>query len=113
MINNAEPFLVFIFPDENVYGNALLNVKNIFVFSAVESFFFFLAVAVQVKNINLIKCFKQMFSHLAVRDAVNKRIIGNHRHYAGFIFLYKMLGKAEKLDVIVIKIYFPFSKSIF
>src|SRR3989338_4146757 len=54
-----------------------------------------------------------MLSHLAMRNSVNKRIIGNHRHDASFVFLYKMLGKAEKFYVIVIKIDFSFPESLF
>jgi len=41
--------------DKNTDGNALLNVKDIFVFGTVRTAFFFLAVAVQVKNVNVVK----------------------------------------------------------
>src|SRR3990167_4684848 len=58
----------------------------------------------QIKNVNFVKCFKKVFSHLTMRNAVNKRVIGDHCHNAVFISLNKVFSKTKELNIVVIEI---------
>ena len=57
----------------------------------------------KIKYVNIAKRFEQVFSHLTVDNAIDVGIVGYHRNYAAFIFLYKMLGVANEFYIIIRK----------
>ncbi|MDA8010446.1 MAG: hypothetical protein MPK75_12185, partial [Alphaproteobacteria bacterium] len=99
---SARPF--FSGFDKQVNGNTLHDVKYIFVRGAVRRGFFFAGVAVQIKNVNLVKSLEQGLSHLPVRDAFEKTVIRDVSKNTLPGFLHNMLAIANELDVVVIKI---------
>ena len=54
-----------------------------------------------------------MLPHLTMCNTINKGVISNHCYNTSFIFLYKMLSKTNKFNVIIIKINLSLAKTIF
>src|ERR1035437_8688259 len=50
IMNCTKSFFLFVFTNKNIYRNTLLNIENIFIFTTISSFLFFLRIAVQVKR---------------------------------------------------------------
>ena len=84
-------------------GHALLDVKDVFVLAACWRFLLFLAVAVQIEQINLVKALHQALPHAAKSGVVQIAVVGDEGQHPVAGALDAPLGKADELDVVVVQ----------
>src|SRR3989344_7714994 len=72
VIHFAQAFLFSHFANKYVYRYTLLNIKDIFIFPPVRGRLFLFRISMKIKNVDVIKSFKQMFSHLTMNISVKK-----------------------------------------
>ena len=89
--------------DKQPDGDALLNVKHVFILAAVRGAFFFSAVAVQIQNVNFVKVLEQTLPHAAKSRVVNPGVVGDEAEDALTGLRNAPVGEAHKPHIIVIQ----------
>jgi len=77
--------------------DALLNIKDIFIFASIWRRFFFKAASMKIENKNLIKGLHQTLTHASKGGVIEVAVVGDHGNNAPAGFVDLPLGKAQKL----------------
>ena len=83
-------------------GYSLLNVKDIFVFTAIWSNLFLLGVAVQVKNINISKSVHQRLAHAAEGGVIQVGVISDKAQDTLPGALYPPLPEGKEFHIVIL-----------
>ena len=101
-MENLALFFGFLF-DEQSNGHALPDVKDVSVLAAIRRCFFFQTVAVQIENVDFVKCFHQALAHAAKRGIVQIAMIGNHTDNTETGLLNFPLRETQELYIIILQ----------
>ena len=100
----------FFYEDADSYS--LLDIKHIFIFAAVRGNFFFLHIAVKVKNINIGKGIHQGLAHTAEGGVIQVAVVGNKAQDALPCFLYPPLPKANEFHIVILQPVLTFAQRL-
>src|SRR5487761_1339365 len=84
-------------------SHALLNIKNIFILSAIRGFFFLLRIAVQVVYVNLAEALHEALAHATEGRIIEIAVIGDETKDAVTGSINPPLREANEFDVIILE----------
>ena len=74
-------------PYKNIDADTLHNIKHVLIFASIRRRFFFTTIAMQVKNINLVKGAHQLLTDLTMYYSIDKTIVANIGQNAWVVLL--------------------------
>src|SRR6266496_5704110 len=100
-------FFLSFHKDADSYS--LLNIKNVLIICSIRRLLVFLTITMQIKDINLIKALHKALAHASECGIIQIAMIGNEGKDAITSAFDTPLGKANKLDIVVVQ---PFGVSL-
>src|SRR5258706_5665404 len=87
--------------DEEGNSHTLLDIENIFVLRPVGGLFLFLAIPMQIKNIDIVEALHQALAHTTECWVVEIAMVSNESKDTIASPLNTPLGKTKKFDVVI------------
>src|SRR5712691_1666273 len=103
MVNGSEvrsissPSLFHVYPN----GDSLLDIKNVFIFCTISGMLFFLTIAMQIKDVDIVEIMQQALAHTPESGIIKVTMIGDKGKNAIARSLDTPLCEANKLNIVI------------
>ena len=102
--------LLFACLDSDEYRRSLHDIEYIFILGSIWCCFFFLRVAMEIHDIDMVECSEEMPSHPTECRIIEIPMIGDIGEYSFIILLDHRLRETEELHIVVLEPVLAFAK---